>query len=72
MRTTVTGISKQNSLQVVHTKRRGDFKAKAIILDVGTKPRALNILGEKEFIGKGVAYLSLLEWSFKQNLFAVQ
>ena len=64
MRTTVTGISKQNSLQVVHTKRRGDFKAKAVILDVGTKPRSLNIPGEKEFIGEGVAYCATCDGEF--------
>ena len=48
----------------MHTKRRGDFKAKAVILDVGTKPRALNIPGEKEFIGKGVAYCATCDGEF--------
>ena len=30
--------------------------ARSVILDLGTRPRELNIKGEKEFTGHGVAY----------------
>ena len=55
-RTTVTGIRKEGDLFVVETKRRGDFKAHSVVLDLGTRPRELGIKGEQEFTGHGVAY----------------
>lgn len=63
-RTTVTGIRKEDDLFVVETKRRGDFKAGSVILDLGTRPRELNIKGEKEFTGRGVAYCATCDAEF--------
>lgn len=63
-RTTVNGLAQEGSLIVVHTKRRGDFTAKAVILDVGTRPRVLGIPGEKELVGKGVAYCATCDAEF--------
>ena len=40
----------------VKTKTNKQFKAKNIILALGTKRRKLNIKGEDEFAGKGVSY----------------
>lgn len=56
MRTTVKGIEKEENIIKVQTKRKGDFFAKTLILDLGTQPRVLGIPGEKEFTGRGVAY----------------
>lgn len=56
-RTTVTGIKQQgNGNFLVQTRRRGDFEARCVVLDLGTKPRILGIPGETEFAGRGVAY----------------
>ena len=63
-RTTVTEIRKDGDAFVVGTKRRGDFKAHSVILDLGTRPRELNIKGEKEFTGHGVAYCATCDAEF--------
>lgn len=63
-RTTVTGIRKEDELFVVSTKRRGDFMARSVIMDMGTRPRELNIKGEKEFTGHGVAYCATCDAEF--------
>ena len=36
----------------------------AVILDLGTRPRELNIKGEKEFTGHGVAYCATCDAEF--------
>lgn len=63
-RTTVTEIEREGSLFVVKTKRRGDFKARSVILDLGTRPRELGIKGEQEFTGRGVAYCATCDADF--------
>lgn len=63
-RTTVTGVRKEDDLFIVSTKRRGDFKARSVILDMGTRPRELGIPGEKEFVGHGVAYCATCDAEF--------
>ena len=63
-RTTVTEIRKEGDLFVVGTKRRGDFKARSVILDLGTRPRELGIKGEQEFTGHGVAYCATCDAEF--------
>lgn len=63
-RTTVTEIRKEGDLFVVGTKRRGDFKAHSVVLDLGTRPRELGIKGEQEFTGHGVAYCATCDAEF--------
>ena len=64
-RTTVTEILKEEDGNfLVHTKRRGDFEARCIFLDMGTKPRILGIPGEVEFAGHGVAYCATCDAEF--------
>ena len=63
-RTTVTKIRKEGDLFVVETKRRGDFKAHSVVLDLGTRPRELGIKGEQEFTGHGVAYCATCDAEF--------
>lgn len=38
-----------------------EFRAKAVILATGSKPRQLNVPGEKEFLGRGVAYCAICD-----------
>lgn len=64
VRTTVTGITKEQESFVVQTKRRGDFRTECVILDTGTKPRMLGIKGEVEFAGHGVAYCATCDAEF--------
>ena len=64
-RTTVTEILKEEDGNfLVRTKRRGDFEARCIFLDMGTKPRILGIPGEVEFAGHGVAYCATCDAEF--------
>lgn len=66
-RTTVNGIEKNDTGFIVHTKRRGDFQAKMVVLDVGTKPRQLGIPGEAEFTSRGVSYCATCDAEFFKN-----
>lgn len=66
-RTTVTGVRKEGDTFIVETKRRGNFTARSVILDFGTRPRELNIKGEKEFTGHGVAYCATCDGEFFQG-----
>lgn len=72
-RTTVTDIKKNNENFIVSTKRRGDFEAKAIILDLGIVPSGLGVPGEKEFVGYGVSYCATCDAEFfkDQEIFVI-
>lgn len=43
------------------------FKAKSLILAIGTKKRKLNVPGEQEFSGKGVSYCATCDAAFFKN-----
>lgn len=63
-RTTVTGVKPQDNHFVVKTKRRGDFQARMVLLDLGSTPRLLNVPGEKELAGQGVSYCATCDAEF--------
>jgi thioredoxin reductase (NADPH) len=46
------------------TKKKKEFSAKAVIIAVGSEPRLLNISGEKELRGSGVAYCATCDAEF--------
>ena len=48
----------------VTTKKNREFWSKAVIIAVGSEPRLLNIPGEKEFQGSGVAYCATCDAEF--------
>ena len=52
----VTEIEKEDDGFEVELDGGVEYKAKALILAVGRTPRKLNVPGEAEFVGKGVAY----------------
>ncbi|PVU78456.1 thioredoxin-disulfide reductase [Sulfolobus islandicus] len=57
---------------VVKTKRKGEFKADSVILGIGVKRRKLGVLGEQEFVGKGISYCSVCDAPlFKNRVVAV-
>ena len=45
----------------------GTFQGKTIIIATGSKPRLLNVPGEKEFTGKGVHYCAICDGHFYKN-----
>ena len=67
--TTITGrveslSVREDGIKVVHTKRKGDFLARAVIISVGCKPRVLGIPGEVEYSGNGVSYCATCDGEF--------
>lgn len=52
------------NIKRVTTKKKKEFSAKAVIIAVGNEPRLLNIPGEKEFQGSGVAYCATCDAEF--------
>ena len=56
----VTGIE-GGRIKKIHTNVGETFQAKAVILATGSKPRMLNVPGEKEFLGRGVAYCAICD-----------
>ncbi|HHY27273.1 MAG TPA: FAD-dependent oxidoreductase [Desulfitobacterium dehalogenans] len=51
-------------LKKVTTKKKKELYGKAVIVAVGTQPRLLNIPGEKELRGNGVAYCATCDAEF--------
>jgi len=64
---TVESFRREGDEYVVKTKRRGEFKADAIIVAIGSKRRKLNVPGEAEFTGKGVSYCSVCDAPLFKN-----
>jgi len=57
------GIKKEKGFFLINNK----YKAKKVILAVGTTRRKLNIPGEDEFIGKGVSYCATCDAPFYRD-----
>lgn len=53
--------------KVIKTKKGKEFLAKAVILACGSKPRMLNIPGEKNLRGSGVAYCATCDAEFFED-----
>jgi len=51
----VTKVEKIEEHFLVITKNKNRFESKAIIVASGADPRPLKVLGEKEFLGKGLS-----------------
>lgn len=60
----VVGVDFAQDLKRVFTKKNQEFQAQAVILAAGCQPRLLNIPGEKEFRGNGVAYCATCDAEF--------
>ncbi len=57
----IVKVEKQRDVFSVCTKDNTKFKAKALIIATGAGPKALNIPGEEEFIGKGVSFCAVCD-----------
>jgi thioredoxin reductase (NADPH) len=60
----VVSIKKENSVFLLNLSEGEILKAKAVIMATGSKPRLLEIPGEKEFTGKGVSYCATCDGNF--------
>jgi thioredoxin reductase (NADPH) len=60
----VTGYRLEGAIKSVKLEDGLEFKAKAVILAPGGKPRPLNIPGENEFRGKGISYCTTCDGEF--------
>ncbi len=68
----VTEIVKENDLFRVSTKSGTAFKARTVILAVGSRRRRLGVPGEAEFAGRGVTYCAACDAPlFKDKVVAV-
>jgi len=66
LNTSVISLKRNGSGFVMETAK-GNMEAKAIILATGSKPKLLDIPGEKEFTGKGVSYCATCDGPFFKN-----
>jgi thioredoxin reductase (NADPH) len=62
----VTKILDKGERKIVKTVE-GEYVGKAVIIATGTKPKQLNVPGEKEFYGRGVSYCALCDGYFFKN-----
>jgi thioredoxin reductase (NADPH) len=60
----VVSLIKENGVFLVNISDGEILKAKALIIATGSKPRLLEIPGEKEFTGKGVSYCATCDGNF--------
>jgi thioredoxin-disulfide reductase len=52
----IAKIEKKNKIFELTDSDKNIFKSKTVLIASGSKPRILNVKGEKEFLGKGVSY----------------
>lgn len=60
----VVGTDFSQDIKKITTKKRKEFFAKAVIIAGGCQPRLLNVPGEKELRGSGVAYCATCDAEF--------
>lgn len=61
--TEVTGLEIKDNWKIVKTGE-GSFKAKSVIIALGSERINLNVPGEKEFVGRGVSYCATCDAAF--------
>ena len=63
---------KEKSKNFIVKSNQNEYECKSIILAFGKTPRSLNVLGEKEFTGKGISYCVTCDGPlFKDRIVAV-
>ena len=60
----IQGVDLENKIVVTSDNA---FKAKAIIIATGSRPKLLNVKGEEEFTGKGVHYCAICDGHFYKD-----
>ena len=67
----ITKIVKEENVFKVTTSDGKNYRGKTAIITTGTRHRLLEVPGEKEFIGRGVAYCATCDAPFYKNKKAV-
>ncbi len=57
----VTNIAKENDLFAISVDNKLTYQAKTLLIATGSNPRKLDVVGEKEFSNKGVAYCAICD-----------
>lgn len=57
-----------DTLKTLHLADGSQYQAKAVLIATGSKPRQLNIPGEKAFYGKGVTYCAICDGPLFEGL----
>lgn len=63
---TIVSVDFSSTIKVLKGKK-GEYKAKAVIIAAGANPRALGCEGEREFVGKGVSYCATCDAAFFED-----
>ncbi|MBF0118780.1 MAG: FAD-dependent oxidoreductase [Desulfobacterales bacterium] len=63
----ISKVRKEEDLFYVETESETVFKGRTLIVATGKRYRSLNVPGEKEFVGRGVAYCSTCDAPFYRN-----
>src|SRR3989304_10002202 len=63
----VESVSAEGDARVIKTSE-GEFRAKAVIITTGAKPKSLGAKGEREFLGRGVSYCATCDGPFFRGL----
>ena len=62
----INGLDIKGQQKIVKTSE-GEFKAKAVIIALGSERINLNVPGEKELVGRGVSYCATCDAAFFRN-----
>lgn len=57
----VIEVEKNDDIFSVKTKDDKEFKSKTVIVATGGEPRMLNVVGEEQFMGRGISYCALCD-----------
>ena len=62
----IQSIDLNSSIKTIETLER-KFTAKAVILATGAQPKKLGVVGEKEFLSRGVSYCAVCDGAFYKD-----
>ena len=64
---TVLDVNFSDVIKVVYGEKK-EYKGKSVIIATGSNPRLLDVPGEKEYTGKGIAYCATCDAPFFEGL----
>jgi len=67
VREKVIEVKKENDIFFLKTEENKVFQSKVVIIAIGAEPRRLNVLGEANYLGRGVSYCSTCDGPLFKN-----
>mgnify|MGYP001014909612 FL=1 len=67
VREKVIEVKKENDIFFLKTEENKVFQSKVVIIATGAEPRRLNVLGEVNYLGRGVSYCSTCDGPLFKN-----